>query len=1111
MIDRKRLLDDLRPLVAELTDDLRELAEQPGTPVADTVLREYSAAKAAGRTAQSESAWRDDLLVQGAVAWVLSSVFVRFMEDNGLVDAAWLSGPGARRDEARARRRAYFADNPLDTDREVLQAAFQAAASAPAAAPLFDERHNLVWQLPISGDAARAVIELWDRLDDEADEVRLRHDFTDSDRGTRFLGDLYQDISESARDKYALLQTPDFIEEFILDRTMEPALAEFGLEGFKLIDPTCGSGHFLIGAFERLFARWQEREPGTPDRKLAERALRSVHGVDVNPYAVAIARFRLTVAAMQACGVRRITDAPGWEVRVACGDSLLHGPEEGQFEDASFRHALARKGLDHHYGTEDVEKLNACLRPGYHAVVGNPPYITVKDPALNAAYRERYSTCHREYQLTVPFMERFFDLARTEDGRGGFVGQITGNAFMKREFGSKLVEDFLPNVDLHLLVDTSGAYIPGHGTPTVIVVGRMRARVLQTVRAVMGIRGEPSPPSEPAKGLVWQATLAQVDVPMSEGPYVSVEDVDREDLSRHPWSLAGGRAPIVQRRLETRPTRLADVVADIGVIARSSADEVFTRPVGVYERAGARSDRIWTSVEGETVRDYSVFTATKCWFPYVDGPRPVPPEGAELRLLWLCRTSLWSRRTFNKVTYREDNVPWFAWHQVTPERLRVPLTVTWAEVATHNHFVFDRGSKVFKQTAPVIKLPEGATEEEHLALLGVLNSSTACFWLKQVCQPKGGGGIGRGVTVDAWEHRRAFNASNVKDLPLPSTRRHEVAAEIDRLARQRAARLEDVSALLEGGRDAILAAAQEDAKDLARMIALQEDLDWEVLAAYGIVGDDEPRPEPDGPPIALGERAFEIVLARKVAAGETETTWFERHRSTPITEMPSHWPAEYAAIVERRIALIESDRDVGLIERPENKRRWNQPSWEERERQAMRTYLLDRVEELLDWREGQLLTCAQVTDRLRGDARVELAAQRYAGAVDIDLERVLTELIEEESVPYLAARRHTETGLRKRAEWERTWDLQRLEDAGEEIDDIPVPPKYGDKDWRSPRFKQLRGKLDVPKERFTSVPDGQRGGDPSPLVGWAGWDHGTLAFALASPGRHAAGCGRRRG
>ena len=54
---------------------------------------------------------------------------------------------------------------------------------------------------------------------------------------TRFLGDLYQDLSEKARKKYALLQTPVFVEEFILDRTLTPAIETFGLEKVRLIDP----------------------------------------------------------------------------------------------------------------------------------------------------------------------------------------------------------------------------------------------------------------------------------------------------------------------------------------------------------------------------------------------------------------------------------------------------------------------------------------------------------------------------------------------------------------------------------------------------------------------------------------------------------------------------------------------------------------------------------------------------------------------------------------------------------------------------------------------------------------------------------------------------------
>lgn len=64
------------------------------------------------------------------------------------------------------------------------------------------------------------------------------------------------------RERFALLQTPHFIESFILDRTLEPAIERFGLDDTTLVDPTCGSGHFLLGAFERMFDHRLRAEPG---------------------------------------------------------------------------------------------------------------------------------------------------------------------------------------------------------------------------------------------------------------------------------------------------------------------------------------------------------------------------------------------------------------------------------------------------------------------------------------------------------------------------------------------------------------------------------------------------------------------------------------------------------------------------------------------------------------------------------------------------------------------------------------------------------------------------------------------------------------------------------
>jgi hypothetical protein len=108
----------------------------------------------------------------------------------------------------------------------------------------------------------------------------------------------------------------------------------------------------------------------------------------------------------------------------------------------------------------------------------------------------------------------------------------------------------------------------------------------------------------------------------------------------------------------------------------------------------------------------------------------------------------------------------------------------------------------------------------------------------------------------------------------------------------------------------------------------------------------------------------------------------------------------------------------------------------------------------------------------------------------------VAELVESESVPFLPKLRYKATGLRKRVVWERTWDLQRQEDAGKDVGDIPVPPKYTSADFLKTDFWRLRGKLDVPKERWVSYPHCQTDGDPSLLVGWAGWNHLQQVEAL---------------
>lgn len=194
MIDAGRLLDDLKRLRADLEDDLRVRCEEH--PDLDAPLRdEYDAAHAAGRTAQPYAVWRDARLTQIAAAWLLGCVFVRFLEDNRLVDPPRLSGPGDRRRRALDEHTLWFRARPTDTDREYLLHVFREVAAIPAAAPLFDPGHNPIGTLDPSADAARRTLRpsgdaaarllaLWQRIDPDAGG--LAHDFTDPERDTRF-------------------------------------------------------------------------------------------------------------------------------------------------------------------------------------------------------------------------------------------------------------------------------------------------------------------------------------------------------------------------------------------------------------------------------------------------------------------------------------------------------------------------------------------------------------------------------------------------------------------------------------------------------------------------------------------------------------------------------------------------------------------------------------------------------------------------------------------------------------------------------------------------------------------------------------------------------------
>ncbi len=1120
MINSSALLADLKGQLKLLQADLKQRAEDSPNEWGARLKEEYAEALRRERTGWSWIKWRDNEVDQASVAWIVSTTFLRFCEDNDLLAGAkidglptsvgWIAGPGDRVQRAEENLTAYFRDNPTHNRRHWLQRGFSVLAVQPAGAALIDPNHNSVWKAEISPETASALIAFWRRTNDDG---TLVHDFTDPNLATRFLGDLYQELSEHAQDTYALLQTPTFVEKFILDQTLTPAVTEFGLEGLKLIDPSCGSGHFLLGAFERLNKAWLEAAPGLDAKERVRRAMASIHAVDINPFAVAIARFRLTVAGLKATGEHSLVGAPALGFRLAIGDSLLG--EYGKQTEIALD--CEDSGPAFLYDTEDLSDYFGILRPGqYHVVVGNPPYITVRDPALGVIYRELYRTAHREFQLTAPFMELMFRLAiRGERGRGaGYVGQITGNGFMKQEFGRKVIEDLfgghhLDNpVDLTEIVDTAGAYIPGHGTPTVVLFGRRRTPVSGTVRAVVGVRGEPKTPRDPAAGLYWTELVTNHEKPGFEGTYVAVVELDRAALASFPWSLVSpDRTAVIQTMEESAAGTLATLVETFGYTGQTNADSAFLATRRALLRRGVEKDYIRQFVTGVDVRNYVVKPNNFCVFPYRDGQLIEPAAGSGLLAwLWPLRTSTWARATFSKKTYREDGRQWWEWHQVSLGRM-ARWAITYPRVETLQHFVLVRSAPVFNREASFLQLSENASEEDHLSLLGLLNSSTACFWLKHVSHNKGSTVDSKGSrqTQAPWEDFYDYNGTKLQRFPLPTSLPLERGRSLDALA-QELVSLSPLSVLTNwlaaptvNLHEAFVLAKVKWRRVLARMIFEQEELDWEVYLLYGLTDCDLTYSVSDIEETSLGERAFEIDLARRVKDGTEEKAWFERHNSSPLTELPAAWPEDYKTLIQRRLDLMESEKAIRLLERPEFKRRWAMATWEVQCTEALQDAILDRIEDPKLWQDPQgpiTKSVAELADLFRADPVFKELAHALTDTVEPDLGAVIGSLVPDEAVPYLAAYRYKPTGIEKYRAWQEVWALQRREDAGEKVT-IPVPPKYGQGDFAKAAYWKLRGKIDVPKERFIAYPGVAREGDVTPVLGWAGWSHRDQALALA--------------
>lgn len=284
-------------------------------------------------------------------------------------------------------------------------------------------------------------------------------------------GTVCVEYKPEVREAGGVVPTPRYVADAIVQRTLGPALAgkaPADLAGFTVADICCGSGIFLLSAYELLLdhhlawyladgpARHAGRTIyeglGGQWRLMFEEKRRillaHVRGVDIDPNAVEVARFSLLLKLIEGetgdllrhyVASHRRPALPALDETLRCGNSLV-SQEEWAAVRGPMPAALLEKINPLAWKTEFPTEMAAG---GFSAIVGNPPYTRIQSlvaylPEEATYYQNRcspYRTArHNNFDKYALFVERALTLLRP----GGRHGVIIPHKFMTTQAGRAL-------------------------------------------------------------------------------------------------------------------------------------------------------------------------------------------------------------------------------------------------------------------------------------------------------------------------------------------------------------------------------------------------------------------------------------------------------------------------------------------------------------------------------------------------------------------------------------------------------------------------------------------------------------------------------------------------
>ena len=372
--------------------------------------------------------------------------------------------------------------------------------------------------------------------------------------------------------------TPEWVVHYIVENTVGKLVKGKNpeeIKQIKILDPACGSGSFLLGAFAYLIdyhAQWYEKNKKSASynkqykndfylddeeqirlriKKKGEILKNNIFGVDIDREATEVAIMSLYLKLLeegydkgQAEIMGRGFLLPDMVENIKCGNSLIDRNmlfETNMFGDEDI---LPFDWQDEKNGFGKVFKEVG----GFDAIIGNPPYIRIQEmqkwkPKTVEIYKQFYkSGGQKNYDIYILFLEKVFSILN-ENGIGGY---ITPNKYLQQEYGENLRKLITLGKNLKQIVNFKHSQVfSGATTYTCItLLSKSENKSFQ---------------------------YADSDI---EPSVLKFSEINISKLSEKPWNFYSAEDEKIMSKIKNLP-KLESLCDNIFVGIQTSADKVF--------------------------------------------------------------------------------------------------------------------------------------------------------------------------------------------------------------------------------------------------------------------------------------------------------------------------------------------------------------------------------------------------------------------------------------------------------------------------------------------------------------------------------------------------------